>query len=180
MGNVADWPARMEEMATFVGLSDEDRELVRASAPAVLANARQLTDAVYDRFLEYPAARMYFLTDDGEVDHKRITANKQTMIRWLRDTAAAPSNEGFARYVLAIGTMHKDLPIHRPGLPPVPSRYVVGTISFYQTAIAELLRRELPDSDQAARCSAAWNKLLIVVLDLMLASYLQDPATEPH
>lgn len=174
MARPPDWPARMQEMSEFVGLSDDDRRLIRDSAAIVVGNAVDLTDAVYDRFLEYPEARKYFLLEDGRVDNVRIEANKKTMIRWLMDASAAPTNDGFPRYIAAIGRQHKDIPDHRPPLGPVPSRYVLGTVSFYQTAIADLMCRELAESDQAARTSVAWNKLLMLQLDLLLASYLTD------
>ena len=174
MARPTDWPARMQEMSEFVGLSDDDRQLIRNSAGIVVGNAGDLTDAVYDRFLEYPEARKYFVLEDGSVDHIRIEANKKTMIRWLMDSSAAPANEGFPRYIAAIGRQHKDIPDHRPPLGPVPSRYVLGTVSFYQTAIGELLTRELADPDLASRTSVAWNKLLMLQLDLLLANYLTD------
>ena len=168
------WPDRFREMVAFVDLSDEDQRLVRASAPIIMEHVRGLTDVVYDHFLKYPAARKYFVTEDEQIDDERIELNKRTMIQWLRDTAAAPMNEGFPRYIAAIGIMHRDLPSHRPHLDPVPSRYIIGTISYYQTAIAALLTKRIPDTELASRTSVAWNKLLMLELDMLLSSYLSD------
>ncbi len=174
MSKVTHWPARLEEMVDFVGLSEEDRQLIKASAPMVMQHARRLTDAVYDQFLQYPQARQFFVTEHDEPDVERIEANKQTIISWLRATATAPTNEGFVRYLVAISQMHVNVPIHRPHLGLVAPRYIIGTISYYQTAIAELLHRQMPDPNLASRTSIAWNKWLMVGLELQLAHYLSD------
>ena len=172
MSNVTNWPARFEEMVDFVGLSDEDRQLIKASAPLILQPANRLSADLYDRFLQYPQARQFFVTDDNEPDDKRIESNKQTMISWLRAIASAPMNEGFVRYLVATSQMHENIPIHRPSLGPVPPRYIIGAISYYQTAIADLLHQQMPDSAQASRTSLAWNKWLMAGLELLLANYL--------
>jgi hypothetical protein len=94
------------------------------------------------------------------------------MITWLRATATAPLNEGFVRYLVGISQMHRNIPIHRPHLSPVAPRYFIGTISFYQTAIADILHQQMPDPTLASRTSVAWNKWLMVGLELLLAGYL--------
>ena len=172
MSTGTNWPARFAEMVDFVGVSEEDRQLIKASAPLIMAHADRLNDVVYDHLLQYPQARKFFVTDNDEPDAKRIEANKQTMISWLRATAAAPLNEGFARYLVAISQMHRNIPIHRPHLGPVAPRYILGIIANYQTAIADLLQRNLTDAGLALRTSVAWNKWFMVALELLLTGYL--------
>jgi hemoglobin-like flavoprotein len=172
MTRYTDWPARFAEMADLVGLTQEDRQLIRASGPLIMAQARRLNDVVYDQLLQHPQARKFFVTDDDKPDTKRIEANKETMISWLRATVTAPSNEGFVRYLVGISQMHQSIPIHRPHLSPVAPRYIIGTISFYQTAVAEILHRQMADPALAARTSVAWNKWFMVQLELLLAGYL--------
>jgi hypothetical protein len=174
MSDVTNWPVRFAEMVDFVGLSEEDRQLIKVSAPIIMAQARKLSDAVYDRLLQYPQARKFFVTDSDEPDPKRIEANKQTMLSWLRATAAAPLNDGFVRYLAAISVMHMNTPLHRPGLSSVAPRYIIGVLSFYQTAIADLLQQHMADTTQALRTSVAWNKWLMLQIELLLASYLTD------
>ena len=82
MSDVVNWPARFAEMVDFVGLSEEDRQLIKASAPLIMEHARSLNDCVYDRLLQYPQARKFFTTESGDPDPKRVEANKQTMISW--------------------------------------------------------------------------------------------------
>ena len=172
MSTMTHWPTRFAEMLAFVDLSEAERQLIKSSAPIVMKHARTLTDAVYDRFLQYPSARRFFVTDQDEPDAKRLESNKQTMLSWLRATAEAPLNEGFARYLAATSQMHANIPLHRPGLEPVPPRYLIGAIAYYQTTIADLLHQEMADRELVLRTSVAWNKWLMVGLELLLANYL--------
>ena len=175
MRYVVNWPARMEEMASFVGLTEEDKTLIRNSGPLILEHAEALTDAVYDHFMGYPQARKFFVTEEGEVDEVRLARRKHTLIRWMRETAAVKLDESFAGYLLAMGVSHGYPPTHREHLGPVPSRYMIGTISFAQSAIGDLLRREMGDPELALRTSLAWNKILMVELDVLLAGYVTEP-----
>ncbi len=172
MSTVTNWAERFAEIVQFVGVTDEDRKLIKASGPLIIQHARQINDFVYDHILEYPEARKFFVTAEDKPDGPRIEANKETMISWLRATAAAPSNDGFARYLAATSQMHRNIPLHRPGLSPVPPRYIIGIISCYQTVIADLLQKHLDDASLVLRTSMAWNKWLMAQIDLLLASYL--------
>ena len=172
MSEMIHWPTRLAEMVDFVGLSEAERQLIKSSAPIILQHARHLTDELYSHFLQYPDARQYFVTAHDEPDDKRLESNKQTMISWLRATVTVPANEGFARYLVSTSQMHANIPIHRPSLGPVPPRYIIGAISYYQTAIADLLQQYMSDADQATRASIAWNKWLMATLELLLANYL--------
>ena len=172
MSTMINWPARFAETIDFVGLSEEDRQLIKASAPLILARAGSLNDLVYDQLLKYPQARQFFVTDHDEPDAKRIEANKQTMLSWLRATVAAPLNDGYIRYLVGVSQMHRNIPIHRPGLPPVPPRFIIGILSSYQTIIADLLHEHMDDSALALGTSKAWNKWLMVQIEPLLASYM--------
>lgn len=173
MSQVIDWSARFKETMSFVGLTEEERQLIKASAPLIIAQVGRLNNEIYDRILEYPQARQFFVTADDRPDAKRIEDNKQTMISWMRATVAAPMNDGYIRYLAAISQMHHNTPLHRPGLPPVPPRFIIGVLSFYQTAIADILHDKMPDADLAWRSSKAWNKWLMVQVEPLLASYMR-------
>jgi hemoglobin-like flavoprotein len=172
MSKVMDWPARFEEMIGFVGLSDDDRQLIKDSAPIILGNIRKLTEGIYDQLLKYPEAGKFFTTKDGRRDEKRIEDNIQTMISWFRASVTAPLNQGFIRYLVGISQMHENIPVHRPELSPVAPRYIIGTMSYYQTTLADLLLQHMADPALAWRTSVAWNKWLLVMLELLLANYL--------
>ena len=51
-------------------------------------------------------------------------------------------------------------------------------MSFIQTAVADVLREEMEDQDLAMRSSIAWNKMLMLQLDILLAGYVSETPTE--
>jgi Protoglobin len=180
MQSIVDWPARLKEMAQFVGLGDDDLALVQATAPLLLPHADELTSAIYNHFLKFPRARQFFLTNDGEVDQERLARRKHSLTRWLRASGDFKVDEQFPVFLLAIGLVHSHPPTNRAHLGSVPSRYMTGTISFAQTALSQLLLHEMNDPHQAIRASIAWNKLLMVQLDILLAGYITELPIEPE
>ena len=53
----------------------------------------------------------------------------------------------------------------------VPPRYILGLTSFLQTAIVETIWEALADdSGRATRIALAWNKMLMIQLEMMLKS----------
>lgn len=167
-------PDRFRELLDFSGVSDSDLTIIKSTGPIIVKYAVRLTNEIYDRIFEFPSAKIFFVDANGRPDPKRIQDNKDTMIQWLYYLAKAPTNEGFTRYLAAISSMHHTVPSHRPGLPIVPPRFVIGTISYYQTRLSEILMDELDSPEEAAKASAAWNKFLMVSLDLLLVAYFTD------
>jgi len=176
---VFDWPARMKEMVDFVGLTPAELELVQSTSPILLARADELTSAIYEHFLKFPEARKFFLADDGEVDPERIDRRKHSLARWLQTSIEFKVDEDFPVFLLAIGLTHGYPPSHRAHLGAIPTRFMIGTMSFAQTALAQLLFQDMDDQSEARRASIAWNKLLMVQLDVLLAGYVTDQPTAP-
>ena len=180
MPYIVDWPGRLKEMADFVGLGEEELALIRETSSVVLEHADSLTASVYDNFLKFPGSRKFFLNADGEVDDVRLDRRKHSLARWLRGSIDFKIDEDYPIRVLATGIVHSHPPVHRAHMGSIPSRFMIGTISFTQTALAELLHREMEDAGLAARASAAWNKLMMLQLDILLAGYLTETPTEPE
>ncbi len=176
---IFDWPARMRQMADFMGITDDDLALVRASGPILLARADELTSAVYDHFLQFPAAARFFLTPDGEIDRTRLDRRKHSLARWLRHSIDFQLDEQFPVFLLAMGVVHSNPSLERGYLGSVPARFMIGTMSFAQTAIAAALAEDMRDPVQAMRTSTAWNKVLMLQLDVLLAGYVTETPTPP-
>ena len=180
MPYIVDWPGRLKEMADFVGLGEEELALIRETSSVVLEHADSLTASVYDNFLKFPGSRKFFLNADGEVDDVRLDRRKHSLARWLKGSIDFKIDKDYPIRVLATGIVHSHPPVHRAHMGSIPSRFMIGTISFTQTALAELLHREMEDAGLAARASAAWNKLMMLQLDILLAGYLTETPTEPE
>ena len=178
MAHIVDWPARLEQLAEFVGLDQDGLNLIKSTSDAVLKHADDLTALVYDNFLKYPETRRFFLAEDGQIDEVRLTRRKHSLGRWLRGSIDFKIDEDYPIRVLATGIVHSHPPSHRSHLGSIPSRFMVASMSFVQTALADVLREELEDVDQAMRASIAWNKMLMLQLDILLAGYVNETPTE--
>ena len=179
MARIIDWPARMQELADFVGLGQTELELVQSTKEIVLERGEELSAAVYDNFLESPNSRRFFVDANGEVNEERLDRRKHSLFRWLRGSVDFQIDADYPIRVLATGIVHSHPPTHRAHLGSIPSRFMIGTISYIQTLVGEMLRQAIADPQEAARATAAWNKMLMVQLDILLAGYLIDVPNEP-
>jgi protoglobin len=168
-----DMPRFVRELMAFVGLGDPDISAIRRSAPLVLAHESELTSALYDHFLAFPESARFFLGEDGTPDLARLERRKHSLGRWLRETAEVAATHEFSYYLLAIGLSHSHR-AHGPG-GVVPARLMVGAMSLAQSALAGLFAAEMPDAREALEASVAWNKLLLVHLNVLLLGYLPPP-----
>ena len=179
MTQVIDWPGRMQELAEFVGLDQDGLDLIQATREVVLEHGEELTASVYDNFLEFPESRRFFTDEFGEVNEERLTRRKHSLMRWLRGSIDFQVDADYPIRVLAMGIVHSHPPLHRAHLGSVPARFMIGTISYIQSAVTDLLRRELDDPDMAIRAASAWSKMLMLQLDIMLAGYMNEVPNEP-
>ena len=60
-----------------------------------------------------------------------------------------------------------------------PSVINIGYPRLFRSSLAQLLQEEMDDLAQAMHASAAWSKLLMVQLDVLLAGYVSEVPTEP-
>ncbi len=169
----ADMPGFVQELMDFIGLTEADLAVVRRSAPALLKHERAITDALYEHFLKFPAVARFFLLPDGTPDQPRLERRKHSLGRWLHETAEAAMNHDFLYYLLAVGLSHS----HRSFGPggKVPAHLMVGAISLAQSVFARILQEELSELAEAFEASLAWNKLLLIHLNVLLIGYLLPP-----
>ena len=177
---IFDWPARMQQMAHFVGFTEEDLELIRSSGPALLPRADELAAAVYEHFLSYPATARYFLTREGEVNETRLERRKHSLARWLRNSIEFDIDEKFPIFLLAVGVVHSNPPLPAGRHGSVPARFMTGTIAFIQSQIASILAEEIHEPGRALQTSAAWNRMLMLQLDVLLAGYVTETPIPPR
>lgn len=169
----ADMEGFISEIIAFTGLDDADVALIRHTAPVVLKHERALTEALYDHMLNFPATAHFFLKEDGTPDSQRLERRKHTLGRWLRETAEVAITHEFAYYLLSVSLAHS----HRQFGPggKVPPQFMVGAISLAQTALARIFQQELEDIQQAFEAALAWNKLMLVHLNVLLLGYFLPP-----
>jgi len=174
----ADMERFVREQMAFVGLGDDDIALIRRTAPLVLKHEAALTSALYEHFLKFPATAQFFLGTDGAPDRERIERRKHSLGRWLKETAEVSINEGLVYYLLGVALSHS----HREYGPggKIPPQYMVGAMSLTQSALAGVLRAELPSAREALEAATAWNKILLVQLNVLLLGYMLPPSSGGH
>ena len=56
---------------------------------------------------------------------------------------------------------------------------MTGSMSYIMTYLTRVFQEELADPSEAFDACVAWNKLLMVQLDIMQAGYVKETPTEP-
>jgi Protoglobin len=166
-----DMPRFIGELMRFVDLGDADVATIRRTAPLVARHETSITAALYEHFLKFPATARFFLGADGTPDVERLERRKHSLGRWLRETAEVATTSEFSYYLLAVALSHSHR-THGPG-GAVPARFMVGAMSVAQTALAQLFTGELGEGREAMDASVAWNKVLLVHLNVLLLGYLR-------
>ena len=178
MQQIVDWPSRMKEVADFVGLDQQELDVIESTRELVLAKGEEITASVYDHFLLFPETRRFFLEESGDVDETKLDRRKHSLLRWLTGSISFKIDEDYPIRLLATGIVHSHPPSHRAHLGSIPSRFMIGSISYLMTYLAQVFQKELTDSTQAFKATIAWNKLLMVQLDIMQAGYINETPTE--
>ncbi len=179
----ADLGRFVRDMARFVQFDQADAEAIRRTASLVLKHEERLTAAVYEHFLAWPPSARFFLRPDGAPDAERLERRKHSLGRWLRETAEASLETDFFYGILSVGLAHSHR-AHGPG-GAVPPELVVGAMSLTQSTLARIFADELDDPRQALVASVAWNKLLLLHLNVLLLGYFMawreaGARAEPH
>ena len=178
MQRIVDWPARMKEVADFVGLDQAELDVIESTRDLVLARGEEITAAVYDHFLKFPETRRFFLEAGGEVDEQKLDRRKHSLLRWLTGSISFKIDEDSPIRLLATGIVHSHPPSHRAHLGSIPSRFMVGSMSYIQTELARIFQEEIEDPREVMRASVAWNKLMMVQLDILQAGYINETPTK--
>jgi hypothetical protein len=141
---------------------------VRLTQELIAARAEEMATGVYEHLLGFPETAVFFQTPDGLRDREHIARRVESLRRWLC-SVDGPLDEDAAARITDIGRAHTA----RGGDPAVRvrARYLLMTISCVQTAVTSVLAEQLRDTDELAATVAAWNKALMIHLDLFLAAY---------
>ena len=179
MPELVDWPARMKEVAAFVGLAQKELDIIESTRELVLSKGEEITGEVYDHFLKFQVTRRFFLNEDKAVDDDRLERRKHSLLRWLRGSLDFKIDEDYPVRLLATGIVHSHPPSHRAHMGSIPSRFMIGSMSYLQTLLANIFYSEMKDPEEAHQASVAWNKMLMVQLDILQAGYINEtPTTE--
>ncbi|MBI5650410.1 MAG: Rieske 2Fe-2S domain-containing protein [Chloroflexi bacterium] len=165
-------------MADFVEFTAADADAIKHSAPIIEKHLPEIVSKFYAHLLRYPPTRKFFLKKDGAIDQEYVELRMRHLTNfWIR-TAQAVYDDDYARYVDYVGRAHTS-----HGADPriyIAERYVIGQVGFIQHAIMQVLMQDLHtvDEDLGHRAIDAWDKLLMVILEMLSRAYNTERETE--
>ncbi|MCO6451748.1 MAG: Rieske 2Fe-2S domain-containing protein [Caldilineales bacterium] len=163
-------------MAAFIGFTDEDAATIRETRFIIEKHIPNIVADFYTQVLRFPGTRKHFTKKDGSIDHDYLEMRMQHQTHFWRRAASGEYDDDFARYIDYVGRAHTS-----EGADPniyISQRYVIGMVGFVQHAVTRSLMDELHtlDPDLEMRGVAAWNRLMMVILELLARNY--SPATD--
>ncbi len=167
-------------MAEFVGFTEEDVQAIQQTRPLLEKHLPEIVGAFYSHVLRYPPTRRFFLKKDGSVDHDYLQLRMRHLSNFWMRTAEGVFDDDYARYVDYVGRAHTSY-----GADPkiyIAERYVIGQVGFMQHAISRALSQELRDVDDELefRAVEAWDKLMMVLLELLARAYGHEREAETY
>jgi nitrite reductase/ring-hydroxylating ferredoxin subunit len=165
-------------MAQFVGFTDEDAQAIRQSGLIVEKHLPAIIGNFYTNLLQYPPTRKIFQKKDGTVDEAYLELRMMHQANFWRRTAGGVYDDDYARFVDYVGRAHTS-----HGADPriyIAERYVIGMVGFVQHAIIDAIFKELHeyDEDLEKRSIKAWNKLCMVILEMLARAYGEEREIE--
>lgn len=164
----AEFAPRMQRMRELIGYSAADELIVRGTREVVAAAAGDISARVYERMLAHPETRVYFARPDGAADAGHVAMRADSLSAWLRMAMDTPPGEDLAAALSLIGRSHTKRGGSRDVR--VNGRYLLGMMSVIASELTQVLTAALP-ADDALRAAGAWQRLLMIHLDMFLAVY---------
>lgn len=158
-------------MAEFVGFTEADAVVIKETSAIIQEHLSDIVGAFYAHLLRYPPTRKFFLNADGVVDQEYLELRMRHLSAFWQRTASGVYDDEYARYLEYVGRAHTARGAN-PGI-YIAERYVIGQVGFVQHAISTLLMQNLRnvDIDLAEQAVEAWDKLLMVILEVLARAY---------
>ena len=158
------WLKLLEE---FVGFTPDDWDALEDSLAIVGPQLLGLLDRLYEHLLSFDDTRRIFLGARAEVSPEYMAMRKEHLTEWVFRTVDAANRATLARYLMETGRRHTADAGDTYRV--VPPRYMVALTGYLQNALGEAAAAAYPsDSAAAFRIATAWNKMLIMQLEIFL------------
>ena len=167
-------------MAEYVGFTPADAAVIRQTRWIIAKHLPAIVSDFYTHLLRYPLTRSLFLQPDGRINDDYLILRMRHLSNfWLR-TAEGVYDDEYAAYVDYVGRAHTSR-----GADPniyVPERYVIGQVGMIQHAISRAVSSELraQDDDLEFRAVEAWDKLMMVLLEMLARAYGHERQPESY
>lgn len=165
-------------MAEFVGFTSTDEQAIVKTKPIVEKHLARIVSEFYEHLLRYPPTRKFFLKKDGTLDEAYLELRMRHNANFWRRTVEGSYDDEYASYIDYVGRAHTS-----HGADPsiyIAERYVIGMVGFISHAMSHAIMEELHEKDEAFEHDAveAWDKLMMVVLEMLSRAYYNERAPE--
>ncbi len=165
-------------MAEFVGFTREDEQAIVKTKPIVEKHLAGIVSDFYEHLLRYPPTRKFFLDKNGNIDVPYLQLRMRHNANFWRRTVEGNYDDDYASYIDYVGRAHTS-----HGADPsiyIAERYVIGMVGFISHALSHAIMEELHDRDEEFEHDAkeAWDKLMMVVLEMLSRAYYNERAPE--
>jgi hypothetical protein len=158
---------RFGYLASFMGLTDRERALVRAARPALRERQDHIVRQISAAMLARPAMLRHFgLDEDGPPQGQILERHLRA---WIEGLIAKSRDPGLAEWMDRVGAMHRaSAGDPRVDVPRVQLNALLGLLS--DLILVEIQALELP-ADQRFEIARAFSKLLWIQNDLIQRHY---------
>lgn len=167
-------------MARLVGLGPEDHAAIAATLGPVSEAMPQVLDAAFAQLIAHDETRAALgaAGKHGEELARYLELRKDHLAEWYITLCSDPAPAQLIRYLRNVARRHSA----RSGDPQrvVAPHYLLALTGFLQAELTTTIVRTLASSDAAlaGRAAAAWNKLLMLQLnlffDVLVPGYLGE------
>jgi len=190
-------PSRISYLSSFLGLTEEDGEALRASKPLVAPLIPTILDAVYLKLLSFDITAKAFVpknTDyQGEtvkdvqeltMEHPQIAMRKDFLKNYLVklvSTSDLSPESPFWVYLNNVGIMHTGKPgfKHREKRHDLKVDYIhMGALLGYviDIVVGAVMGMDVIDTEMKCKVIKAFNKVVWIQNDLFARHYISDGA----
>lgn len=159
--------ARLKFLEEFVGFTQDDWDALEDSLAIIGPQLLGMLDRLYEHLLSFDDTRRIFFVGRAEVSPEYMAMRKEHLTEWVFRTVEAANRASLALYLMETGRRHT--PAAGNASRVVPPRYMVVLTGYLQNAFGEAAAAAYPtDSASAFRIATAWNKMLIMQLEMFL------------
>jgi hypothetical protein len=153
----------------LVGFGERDEQRVAATRDVIAAAAGGIAERFYAHLMAHRETAAAFEDADGRTDRELVAALHDSLRGWLITAVEAPLDERLAAYLAGIARAHTGRGAGKGTR--VKARYMVAAMGYLQTSLVEVLGVSGLNAEELLETASAWDKLLMIHLDLFLAVY---------
>lgn len=156
-----------ERVARYVGFTRADQRAMTQTVEPLFAHGPAVVAETYAYLQRVPETAAILGWEQG-ADPAHLAERRRFFTIWMARTLGIDLGADFADYLFYAGKVHAG---HGPRHIVVAEPWVTGAISLTQSTFARLIADNFHDAQLAVSAIAAWNKYLMIQLDLMLLGY---------